>query len=144
MHLKVHSKGHILYIDNWYFSLKLFLTLVENGTNSVRTIRFNRKNMPEDFVKASKKLKKEKCRMRSCNGTLALKWKDKDLLITSKNIKLVEMIVQNKSQLNLSLKSKCIVDYNRRMIGTNRQDSFSVMRKFLENYRKIFLFWYLI
>ena len=116
----------------------MFLTLVENETNSVRTIRFNRKNMPEDFVKASKKLKKEKCRIRSC--TLALKWKNKDLLITSKNIKLVEMIVQNKSQLNLTLKSKCIVDYNRRMIGTNRQDSFSVMRKFLENYRKIFLF----
>ena len=96
--------------------------------------------MPEDFVKASKKLKKEKCRMRSCNGTLALKWKDKDLLITSKNIKLIEMIEQNESQLNPTLKPKCIIDYNRRMIGTDRQDSFSVMKKSLENYRKIFFF----
>ncbi|CAD1469407.1 unnamed protein product, partial [Heterotrigona itama] len=50
--LSILHKGHTLYIDNWYSSPKLFLTLVENGTNALGTVRFNRKNMPGDFVKA--------------------------------------------------------------------------------------------
>ncbi|XP_017795982.1 PREDICTED: piggyBac transposable element-derived protein 4-like [Habropoda laboriosa] len=134
------NKGRTLYIDNWYSSPKLFLTLVENGTN-VGTVRFNRKNMPGDFVKA--KLKKGECRIRSCNGILALKWKDKqDVHILSTKHESVEMTEQNGSQLTPTFKPKCIVDYNRGMIGIDRKDQilagFPVMRKYLKGYRKIF------
>lgn len=52
----VLHKGHTLYLHNWYSSSKLFLTLRNGRTNAVVTIRPNRKNMPNDFVKA--KLKK--------------------------------------------------------------------------------------
>lgn len=50
-------KGHTLYLHNWYSSSKLFLTLRNSKTNAIVTIRLNRKNMPNDFVKA--KLKKQ-------------------------------------------------------------------------------------
>lgn len=104
-----------------FFAEKLFSTLVERGTNVVGTVRFNRKNMPRDFVKA--KLKKRECRMRSCNGILTFKWKDKrDVHIISTKHETVEMTEQKGNQLNPTFKPKCIVDYNRGMIGIKRQD----------------------
>lgn len=98
------NKGHTLYIDNWYSSPKLFLTLVKNGINVLGTVRCNRKNMPGDFVKV--KLKKRECIIRSCNGILALKWKDKrDVHIISTKHESAEMIAQNESHLNPTFKS---------------------------------------
>lgn len=99
--------------------------------------------MPGDFVKA--KLKKRECRMRSCNGILALKLKYiRDVHIISTKYESVEMTEQNRSQLSPTFKPKCIVDYGRGMIGINRQDQilacFPVMRKYLKGYRKILFY----
>ncbi|XP_015433735.1 PREDICTED: piggyBac transposable element-derived protein 4-like [Dufourea novaeangliae] len=137
------NKGHTLYIDNWYSSPKLFLTLVKNGINVLGTVRCNRKNMPGDFVQA--KLKKGECIIRSCNGILSLKWKDKqDVHIISTKHESAEMITQNESHLNPTFKPRCIVDYNEGMIGIDRHDqvlaSFPIMRKFVKGYRKIFFY----
>ncbi|XP_047365373.1 piggyBac transposable element-derived protein 4-like [Vespa velutina] len=99
----IPNKGHILYVDNWYSSSKLFFTLVKNGINVLGTVRCNRKNMSRDFVKA--KLKKGEYIIRSCNGILALRWKDKrDVYIISTKHESAEMIAQNQSHLSPTFK----------------------------------------
>lgn len=83
--------------------------------------------------------------MRSCNGILALKLKDiRNVHIISTKHETVEMTERNRSQLNPTFKPKCIVDYDRGMIGINRQDQIlacsPVIRKYLKGYRKIFFY----
>jgi len=41
------GKGHVLYLDNWYTSPKLFLKLAEKGVGAVGTVRKNRKLYPK-------------------------------------------------------------------------------------------------
>ncbi|KAK2578804.1 hypothetical protein KPH14_012833 [Odynerus spinipes] len=118
-------KGHTLYLDNWYSSPNLFVTLVNSRTNVIGTVRANRKNMPKDLLKT--KLKKGEYEMRSCNGHTT-----------------VAMIEQNKNQRDPIWKPKCVVEYNKGMIGVDRQDQmlacFPVMRKCMKGYRKIFFY----
>ncbi|XP_043485876.1 piggyBac transposable element-derived protein 4-like [Polistes fuscatus] len=98
-------KGHTLYLDNWYSSPNLFVTLLNSKTNVIGTVRANRKNMPKDFLK--KKLKIGEYEMRSCNGLLAIKWKDKrDVFILSTKHTTVEMTEQIKKQHNPTWKPK--------------------------------------
>ncbi|XP_045548722.1 piggyBac transposable element-derived protein 4-like, partial [Salmo salar] len=40
------SKGHTLYVDNWYSSPTLFQHLLSNSTGACGTVRSNRKGMP--------------------------------------------------------------------------------------------------
>ncbi|XP_043494109.1 piggyBac transposable element-derived protein 4-like [Polistes fuscatus] len=125
-------KGHTLYLDNWYSSPNLFVTLLNSKTNVIGTVRANRKNMPKDFLK--KKLKIGEYEMRSCNGLLAIKWKDKrDVFILSTKHTTVEMTEQIKKQHNPTWKPKCIIEYNKGMVGVDRQDQmlayFPLMRK---------------
>ena len=75
--------------------------------------------------------------MRSCNGILALKWEDKrDVHIFSTKHEKVEMTEQCKNQFNPTLKPKYVLEYNKVMIGIDRQDQmlacFSVMRKYMK------------
>lgn len=80
-------KGHTLYLNNC--SPKLCKTLINNKTNVVGTVHWNRNNMPKDFYKV--KLKKGEYIMRSCNGIMALKWKDiRDIYILSSKHKIAE------------------------------------------------------
>lgn len=139
----VLHKGHTLYLDNWYSSPKLFKTLINSKTNVVGTVRSNRKNMPKDFCKV--KLKKSEYRMRSCNGILALKWKDKrDVYILSSKHETAEMTEPDKNRFNCTSKPKCVIEYNKGMIGIDRQDQmlacFPVMRKCMKGYRKVFFY----
>ncbi|CAD1472071.1 unnamed protein product, partial [Heterotrigona itama] len=65
-------KRHTLYVDNWYSSPELFMTISHHHkTNVIGTVRSNRKNMPKDFCKA--RVKRGEYRMRNNNGILALK-----------------------------------------------------------------------
>ena len=117
----VLHKGHTLYLDNWYSSPKLFITLVNSKTNAVGTVRSNRKNMPNAFGKA--KLKVGEWKMRSCNGILAIKWKDKrDVHIISTKHETVEMTKPRTNKWNPTWKPKCVIEYNKGMIGIDRQD----------------------
>ncbi|XP_043593045.1 piggyBac transposable element-derived protein 4-like isoform X2 [Bombus pyrosoma] len=134
-------KGHTLYLNNC--STKLFKTLINSKTNVVGTVHSNRNNMPKDFCKV--KLKKGEYIMRSCNGILALKWKDiRDIYILSSKHETAEMTEPEKNQFNCTLKPKCIIEYNKGMIGIDRQDQmlacFPVMRKCMKGYRKVFFY----
>lgn len=139
----VLHKGHTLYLDDSYSSPELFVTLVKSKTNAIGTIRSNIKNMPRNFVKA--KLKKGECRVRSCNGILALKWKHKrDVHMISTKHETAEMTEQGKDQFNSTSKPKCVIEYNKGMIGIDRQARmlacFPVMRTYTKRYRKVFFY----
>ncbi|CAK9810867.1 PiggyBac transposable element-derived protein 4 [Anthophora quadrimaculata] len=71
----VLNKRYTLYIGNWYSSPALFLRLHKQKTNVIGTVRNSRKNMSKDL--ATKKLKPGEHLYRTCNGLLALRWKDK-------------------------------------------------------------------
>ncbi|XP_046997952.1 piggyBac transposable element-derived protein 4-like [Schistocerca americana] len=113
--------GYTLYLDNWFSSPKLFKTLFTNKTNVIGTVLSNRKNMPTESLKA--KLKKTEYTVRSCNGILALKWKDKrDVYMFSTKHSTAEMIATDTPLCYALWKPKCVIEYNRGMIGIDRQD----------------------
>lgn len=86
----------------------MFKTLINNKTNVLATICSNRNNMPNDFCKI--KLKKDECRIKSCNGILALKWKDitkRDVYILSSKHETAEMSEKKKQKsIQLYFKTK--------------------------------------
>ncbi|KAI4475358.1 hypothetical protein M0804_014354 [Polistes exclamans] len=53
----------------------LFLNLHKQKTNVIGTVRHNRKNMPKDL--SAVKLKPGEHLYNTCNGILAVRWKDK-------------------------------------------------------------------
>ncbi|XP_017752724.1 PREDICTED: piggyBac transposable element-derived protein 4-like [Eufriesea mexicana] len=139
----VLHKGHTLYLNDWYSSPKLFMTLLNSKTNAVGTVRSNRENMPKDFIKG--KLQRGECKMRSCNKILALKWCDKrNVYIISTKHETAEMTEEGKNQFDPILKPKSVIEYNKGMIGIDRQDQmlacFPVMRKCTKGYRKVFFY----
>jgi hypothetical protein len=68
------SRGHNLYIDNWYSSPTVFEKLLQTDTNVVGTIRLNRKNMPEELKK--QKLEKGDAIATYSHKMMAVKWQD--------------------------------------------------------------------
>lgn len=83
--------------------------------------------------------------MRSCNGTLALKWKYKrDVYIISTKHGTAKVTEQGEDQFNPSLKPKRVIEYNKGISGIDRQGQmlvcFPVIRKYAEGYRKLFFY----
>lgn len=112
------------------------MTLSSNyKTNVIGTVRRNRKHMPKDLCNV--KLKRGEYAIRSCNGILAIKWKDKrDVYILTTKYETVEMTTQGS---NHTPKPSCI-EYNKSMNGIDLQDQilvcFPVMRKYMKEYKK--------
>jgi len=69
------SRGYNLFIDNWYSSLTHFEKLLEADTIVVRTVRLNRKNMPEELKK--RKLEKGDAMAMYSHKIMAMKWQDR-------------------------------------------------------------------
>ena len=63
-----------MYIDSWYSSPTLFEKLLQAGMNVVGTVRFNRKNMPENLKK--QKLEKGDTIATHSPKMMAVKWQD--------------------------------------------------------------------
>ena len=69
------GKGHDLYIDNIYASIRLANYLIENGTNVTGTIRENTKQFPLEIKKAS--LQKEDAAFYQHDGKVIVKYRAK-------------------------------------------------------------------
>lgn len=147
MSTPIAGYGHTLFLDNWYSSPNLFQKLQSIKTNIIGTVRFNRKNMPKELAAA--KLKQSDVILRSCNGILVAKWKDKkDIYLMSTKHKKIEMIeVEKKRWKNNNspvTKPNVVLEYNDGMDGVDLQDSylssFSLMRKYVKSYKKIFFY----
>ncbi|XP_014487785.1 PREDICTED: piggyBac transposable element-derived protein 4-like isoform X3 [Dinoponera quadriceps] len=118
------KKGYTLYMDNFYSSPHLFLTLLKNDTNAVGTVRKNRKNMPKVF--SSMKLKKGEVKTLSSHGLLALKWRDKkDVHILSTKHSNADLINTGKRRKNKGgdseniIKPASVLEYNKDMAFYN-------------------------
>lgn len=139
----VVNKGYTLCIDNWYSSPALFLSLHKQKTNVIGTVRKNRKNMPKDLP--INKLKLGEHVQKTCNGLLALRWKDKRdvYMLTTKHAS-VELTEVRNNQGRTKLKPNCVIDYNKGMGGIDLNDQmlacFPIMRKYLKGYKKLFFY----
>lgn len=69
------DQGRTLYVDNFYTSYELAHSFLKRKTHVVGTLRANKKNMPQEVMKA--KLKKgEMVAKEDQNGIVVLKWAD--------------------------------------------------------------------
>ena len=69
------NQGRTLYVDNFYTSYELAISMLENKTHLVGTLRANKKHMPKEVLLA--KLKKgEMVCQEDQNGIVIVKWKD--------------------------------------------------------------------
>lgn len=139
------GNGHTVYLDNWYSSPNLYTKLIEKKINAVGTVLSNRKNMPQVFKET--KLVKGEAIKRSGRGVLAIKWCDrKDVHLLSTEHKDIDMkaakTIKRGTTEEHVWKPKCVIDYNRGMLGVDRQDqvlsSFPIMRRTIKAYKKIF------
>ncbi|XP_015437848.1 PREDICTED: piggyBac transposable element-derived protein 4-like [Dufourea novaeangliae] len=139
----VLNKGYTLYIDNWYSSPALFLKLHKQKTNVIGTVRNNRKNMPKDL--STSKLKPGEHLCRTCNGILAVRWKDKrDVYVLTKKHASVEMTEATDKRDRTKFKPNCVIDYNKGMGAIDLNDQmlacFPIMRKYIKGYKKLFFY----
>lgn len=141
----VANLGHTLFMDSWYSSPNLFQKLQSMQIHAIGTVRCNRENMPKEL--ATIKLRKSEAISRSCKGILAVKWKDKkDIYLLSSKHKKMKMINVEKKRWKSNItvtKPNIVLEYNNGMGGVDHQDShlsyFSLMRKYIKSYKKIFL-----
>ena len=135
------DKGYCLYTDNFYTSPTLADVLADRLTDTVGTLRLNRKDVPKSVKEA--KLEKggiiAAYRKKSC----IMKWKDKrDVTILSSTHDASMINVTSRRRV-ITKKPKAVADYNSHMGGVDLSDNLlahfstarSRMRKF---YKKMF------
>ncbi|XP_050316027.1 piggyBac transposable element-derived protein 4-like [Anthonomus grandis grandis] len=135
------SKGHSLYVDNWYTSPTLFTYLHKNKTNACGTVRKNRRNLPN----LSKNLKSGEIEYMSTDRLLALKWKDKRevrMLSTFHNSDMKDSGKVNRTTKEEIRKPVCVLNYIENMGAVDRSDmllsSVECVRKTVKWYKKLF------
>lgn len=134
------SKGHALYLDNFYNSVVLAEDLMEKQTNMCGTLQQNREGNPIEVVR--QKLKKGEHISRQKGDITVMKWRDKrDVLVISTTNGPTMENVRNKRGDNVS-KPSMVVSYNKSMSGIDRSDQmlsyYSTPRKSLRWYVKVF------
>lgn len=142
LHLMKHrlNLGHSLYMDNFYMSYKLALTLLSKDTYCTGTLRVSRKHTPIEVKNA--KLKKGETIARYSDGVMVGAWKDKRTvcyLSTQFENTMAEAVDRRKRTQNKPLP---IIQYNAHMKGVDRGDQLLAyhpcLRKTVRWYKKIF------
>ena len=123
------SKGHHVYMDNYYSSPSLFAEMKENGIGARGTVRLNRKKMPNEGGKRRNTMKKGEVRWKKLeNGILALQWKDKRVVSMISTIHNSDMTTKSRRSRNSHtgteeiLKPVMIDQYNTYMGGVDKSD----------------------
>ncbi len=134
-------KGHILYVDNWYTSPKLFLELYNQDTGGVGTVKRNRSGMPC----LKQKLNRGEQVYRNCESILVVKWMDKREVYMLSTVHDSQMIATEKIDYVTGkqiLKPICVQNYNENMGAidlVDMQSSFTeCIRKTVKWYKKVF------
>ena len=120
------ERGHHLFFDNYFSSIKLAQDLEEKGTYTTSTIRSNRKGWLKDFSSAMmKKMKVGDVHFRQDGNLVAKVWKDKRTVTVLSTNAQPEMGTQErrapggKKQINIP---KPIILYNHSMGGVDLAD----------------------
>ena len=142
----IFNKGYVIYTDNFFTSPNLCKWLLERNTYSVGTSKNNRLNFPVKFkIKSQKKMKDKELKFASANNILALKFQDKRTTVhfLTTYSKQIDWITKNKKYKDID-RLECVDDYNKYMHGVDIHDqklaSFTIMRRHLKWYRKLFLY----
>lgn len=140
---KVINSGRIIYMDNFYTSVKLCKDLLERQTYICGTLRNNRRGNPPDVC--SKKLKKgEVFSQQNKDGIRVTKWLDKRPVLMISSVpnhsdQLVATGTKNKG--NDVVKPPAVIAYNKAKKGVDISDQMSsyytTLRKSLKWYKKV-------
>ncbi|XP_047111958.1 piggyBac transposable element-derived protein 4-like [Schistocerca piceifrons] len=117
------SKGHTLYMDRFYTSVKLFEKLFDEGTSAVGTVMRNRRGIPQEFKQ--NKLRRGEIVFKRKNSVLALHWKDtRDVFALSTKHRMTSSVTKTKSKAGMveKLKPDLILDYNKNKTGVDHGD----------------------
>ena len=129
------EQGRTVYLDNWYSSPKLFITLHNKGTNACGTVRSNRVGLPKDIN--VKQLQRGEMEVRQLPPLTYIVWSDKLSNCHSR-------VTMSDPKTKMSIfKSNLIHEYNKNMGGVDLVDqvtqAYPSMRKTIKWYKKLFL-----
>lgn len=133
-------KGHNLYMDNYYNSVKLSKKLLNAKTHTNGTLRVNRKGNPKLVV--TRKLKKGEHIWKRHGQVYVSKWQDQRpvLMITTRDHPHLTEVNNRYGQKKI--KPVEVEVYNRHMSGIDRADQmiayYSCPRKTIRWYKKVF------
>ena len=142
---QLRGLGHRLYVDRYYSSPKLFSDLFEHKIAATGTVMPTRKGMPQEAK--TLKLKRGEQAVYSSGEMQCLKWKDKRdiyMLTTAHSCAMKDTgKVDRKTGENIQ-KPECILHYNDKMGGVDRNDQlskyYSFARKVMKVWKKEFFF----
>ena len=127
-----HGKGHTIFMDSFFSSLKLFEELKQKGTGAVGTLHANRRGIPLSLKQA--RMKKGEAQSlhetapsekKSDASLLCMKFKDKKdvfLLSTKHNGEFVDTEKINKQTNQPLRKPQVVLDYNDCMNAVDQFD----------------------
>ncbi|KAH9636024.1 hypothetical protein HF086_005876 [Spodoptera exigua] len=137
---KYYFSNRQIYMDNWYSSPKLFISLLNRNIGACGTVKRNRKEMPE-----FKKLKKGERDVKYAPNIMALKWHDKKDVYMITTMHKDQMGPTEKIDRSTGLpkmKPECVIDYNEHMGIIDLNDmmlsSLHSIRKVTKWYKKLF------
>ena len=133
------NKGHHLFMDNFYNSIKLSKELLKHKTHTTGTLRFNRKGNPKEVT--SKKLKRGEHVWRRNGPIYVSKWRDKRDVLSITTNHHPEMVEVTNKFGQKRIKPNDIAEYNLNMSGVDRCDQmisyYSSPRKSKRWYKKL-------
>ena len=138
---KYLDKGHILYVDNWYSSPKLFRVLYEHSIGACGTVRMNRSGFPV----FQERLQQGEQSVLHITYMLALKWHNKRDVYMLSTFHDSSMVLTGKRYLRTDeeiLKPLCVKEYNQNRGAVDKsymQMTFpESVRKSIKWYKKLF------
>ena len=145
------GKGHNLYIDNFYTSIRLAKCFIENGRNVTGTIRENRKEFLLELKNTS--LQKGEAAFYQYDSIVTVKYRAKRhsargqpkvvYVLRTTHGAPMKNTIRVDTDGNVIQKSTSIIDYNHNMGGVDLVDqqlySLDVLRKSHKWYKKLFL-----
>lgn len=110
------GKGYYVIADNFYLSPELADFLIKNITDIYRTLRPNRRNLPEDFKNVT--LKKGEIAAFQKGKITVMKWRDKKYVSFLSSIHTANCSETAKKVI----KPAVVIDYNWKIGGVDRAD----------------------
>lgn len=133
------DKGHHIYMDNYYNSVKLSTLLLDRKTHSTGTLRSNRKQNPKEVT--SKKLKKGELIWKRKDEVYVTKWKDKREVLSITTAHHPQLVEAFNKRGQSKMKSIDVENYTKNMSGIDRSDQmtayYSSPRKTIRWYKKV-------